>query len=86
MILGASFDTPADNRAFHGKFGFPFDLLCDQTRDIGIAYGVAADETARYPARVSYLIDTRGVIERVYARVDPAIHCDQVLDDLRGLS
>ncbi len=31
-ILGASFDTPEENKAFAEKFDFPFPLLCDTKR------------------------------------------------------
>ena len=52
-MLGASFDSPAENLAFRAKFGFPFDLLCDEDRTVGLAYGVADSPDAVYPARVS---------------------------------
>ena len=86
MILGASFDTPADNRRFRAKFAFPFDLLCDTDRSVGQLYGVADAGTAPYPSRTSYLINPAGIVERVYLQVDPSIHSDQVLGDLRNRS
>ena len=85
MILGASFDSPSENRAFREKFGFPFDLICDENREVGVAYGAAATPDAGYPGRISYLIDPRGRIARVYPIVGPATHPDQVLTDLGGL-
>ena len=59
MILGASFDTPEENRAFKDKFDFPFDLLCDVERSAGISYGAAESADAEYAARVSCLVDPR---------------------------
>jgi len=41
QILGASFDNVEDNRKFAEKFKFPFPLLCDTDRKIGLAYGAA---------------------------------------------
>ena len=79
MIIGASFDSPRENRAFRDKFDFPFDLLSDEDRKVGIAYGVAQSTDATYPARVSYLIDSLGRIEHVFAHVDPSTHPEQVL-------
>lgn len=81
MVLGASFDTPEENRAFQEKFGFPYDLLSDPDREAGEAYG-AMQEDKPYPARISYLIDTEGRIAKVYATVVPADHPDEVLNDL----
>ena len=81
-MLGISFDTPAENRAFQEKFAFPFDLLSDVDRKVGLAYGAADAADAQYPARISYLIDPEGRIRKVYAQVDPAGHAAEVLADL----
>ena len=82
MILGASFDTPEENRAFKDKFNFPYDLLCDTGKLVGIAYGVAGDASATHPARISYLIDPEGKVAKVYGKVVPGDHPDEVLRDL----
>ena len=42
MILGVSFDTPQENKAFAEKFNFNFPLLCDVDRKMGVAYGATA--------------------------------------------
>ena len=82
MILGASFDSPEENKAFKDKFDFPYDLLCDTDRTMGLAYGAAGDADASHPARISYLIDPEGKIAKVYGKVVPAEHPDEVLRDL----
>ena len=41
QVLGISFDTVDENRAFAEKFEFPYRLLCDVDRSVGIAYGAA---------------------------------------------
>ena len=82
MILGASFDSPEENRVFRDKFNFPFDLLCDTGRSMGIAYGAAGDASASHPARISYLIDPEGKVAKVYGKVVPGDHPDEVLRDL----
>lgn len=81
-MLGISCDTPAENRAFQEKFGFPYDLLCDEDRAVSMTYGAADSADAQYPARISYLIDPEGRIAKVYAKVTPADHPDDVLKDL----
>ena len=56
MILGASFDTAAENRAFAEKFHFNFPLICDTDHSIGAdgkvrkAYGTV--KPAEHPAEV----------------------------------
>lgn len=71
VILGASFDSIEKNRAFAEKYGFPFRLICDVDRKVGVAYG-AADATSQYPARIAYLIGADGKIEKAFGKVSPA--------------
>ena len=82
VVLGVSFDSVEDNAAFVKKFGFPFALLCDTGRDIGIAYGACDNPKARYAERISYVIDEQGKILRAYPQVNPRDHAAQVLADL----
>ena len=70
------------NAAFAAKFDFPYPLLCDTERSIGLAYGACDDAGAKHAGRISYLIGTDGTIRRAYAKVDPAGHPEQVLGDL----
>jgi peroxiredoxin Q/BCP len=89
VILGASFDTPAENLEFATAQGFGYQLLSDVDRRVGAAYGVlrAADEQyVDYPRRHSYLIDGDGLIRRAYAVTDVATHAAEVLTDLEELS
>jgi len=82
VILGISFDTPAENKAFKEKFAFPFPLLSDPERKVGLAYGATEPPGAGNAKRISYLIDPNGKIAKVYPAVKPAEHPDQVLADL----
>jgi peroxiredoxin Q/BCP len=84
-VLGASFDTEEENRAFAEKFGFPFVLLCDTSRALGLAYGAADAADAGYARRISFLIDPSGTIVRAYEKVNPQTHVAQVLEDLSAL-
>jgi thioredoxin-dependent peroxiredoxin len=88
-VLGASFDTPEDNRAFRDGQQFGYALLSDVDRAVGGAYGATRPADDRYPAyprRVSYLIDPEGVVRRAYEVSDTAGHADEVLADLDVLS
>ncbi len=82
VVLGISFDTPEENKAFKDKFDFPFDLLSDVDSKVGLAYAACDSADAKHPARISYLIDTQGRIKKAYAKVTPATHPDEVLGDL----
>jgi peroxiredoxin Q/BCP len=81
-VLGISFDGVEENRAFAEKFDFPFRLLCDTDRSVGMKYGAARTSDEAYARRISYVIGEDGAVLHVYAKVDPATHLDAVLADL----
>jgi peroxiredoxin Q/BCP len=87
-VLGASFDTIEENRAFAEAESFAFRLLSDVDRAVGRAYGAARDDDdplASLPKRVSYLIDPDGIVRRAYTVSDTAGHAAEVLADLEQL-
>jgi thioredoxin-dependent peroxiredoxin len=89
VVLGASFDTPAENLAFADAQEFAFPLLSDPDRVAGAAYEVVRDPShqyAAYPERFSYLITPTGEIARSYEVSDMAGHAAQVLNDLAELT
>ena len=81
-VLGVSFDSVEDNRAFAEKFDFPYRLLCDTDRSLGLAYGAAGSADEGYAKRISYVIAEDGKILLAYPKVDPKTHLDQILGDL----
>ncbi len=88
VVIGASFDTVEDNRAFATAQEFGFPLLSDLDRSVGRSYETARaddDQYAHFPLRISYLIDPSGVIRRTYTVADVSGHADEVLADLASL-
>ncbi len=69
-----SFDNESENAAFAKKFNFPFPLLCDTERQIGLAYGAADSPKDVYARRIAYVIDEEGKIAQAHAKVDPATY------------
>jgi len=84
-VVGISFDSIEDNAAFAKRYEFGFPLLSDKDHAVATAYGACSDANARYPDRVSFLIDEHGAIERVYDQVDPRDHPARVLADVLGV-
>jgi peroxiredoxin Q/BCP len=78
-ILGASFDTVEENAEFAREQGFPFPLLCDVKREIGLAYGSADSPTSENASRISYIIGPDGRVTHAYPKVSPKAHPDEVL-------
>lgn len=85
VVAGVSCD-PLDRIAeFAARENFPFLLLCDRDRAVALAYGACDNEKAAHAARMSFLIDPSGLIERIYSQVDPRDHAARVLIDALGL-
>jgi len=80
VILGASFDTVQENADFAKKFDFPYRLLCDTRREIGMAYGACADPHDRSARRISYVIGPDGSILHAFPKVDTKSHPRDVLE------
>jgi peroxiredoxin Q/BCP len=89
-VLGVSKDGVQSHKKFADKYKLPFTLLADTDTDVMQTYEVWAKKKfmgREYMGtlRASYLIDPKGGIAKVYAKVEPAGHADQVLADLRAL-
>ncbi len=80
VILGVSTDSVASHDKFVQKFNLPFTLLSDSDKKIVKAY-----EANGLFKRVSYLIDPAGKIAKVYEKVKPAEHAEEVLRDIEAL-
>jgi peroxiredoxin Q/BCP len=72
VVLGISFDTPAENKAFAQKFGYTFKLLSDAGRGVGLAYKACDSATDKYARRYTYVIGPGGLIEQAIDTKDPA--------------
>ena len=84
-IVGVSFGSDADNKAFKAKAEYPYDLLTDNDKSASTAFGVITSDTGK-PNRVSVLISPDGTIAKTYSSVAPAEHADEVLTDLADMT
>ena len=73
VIIGVSFDEAKYNQAFAEKYEFPFSLISDTDRAIGLAYGACQDADAPAARRIAVVIDPEGKIKEYHSRVDPRI-------------
>jgi thioredoxin-dependent peroxiredoxin len=74
----------AENAAFAKGQGFPFPLLCDTSRDIGVKYGAADSPAAGVAKRITYVIGPDGRILQVHEKVDVKSHPRAILESLPG--
>jgi peroxiredoxin Q/BCP len=83
LVLGCSVDSSDAHKKFIKKYNLPFPLLLDPDKKIAKAYGVANGiPILGLDKRVTYVIDEEGRILKVYPKVDPSIHAQQILADL----
>ena len=89
-VLGISPDPVKAHRKFRTDEQLPFTLLADPDHAIATAYGVWVEKSMygrKYwgNARTTFLIDAAGRIARVFEKVKPEGHAEQVADALAGL-
>lgn len=87
VVLGVSVDSVKSHRKFADKYQIPFPLLADEDKMVVNAYGVWGEKkfmgrTYMGTNRLSFLIDPTGKIAKVYEKVKPAEHAEEVLKDL----
>ena len=86
VILGVSLDSVESHKGFCTKEGLTFKLLSDPDAAVTKSYGSATTHQGKeYAARNTFLIDPEGVVRKVYVKVNPASHSDDVLVDLAQL-
>ncbi len=86
VILGVSLDSVDSHKGFCTKEGLSFKLLADTEGTVTKAYGsVSTYNDKTYAARNTFLIDPAGVVRKVYVKVNPAAHSEDVLKDLAEL-
>jgi len=83
IVLGVSPDSEKSHVKFAGKYNLPFPLIADPEKKILSAYG-AYGEKLMYGKKVTgvirttFIIDEKGIIEKVIKKVDTKEHATQI--------
>jgi thioredoxin-dependent peroxiredoxin len=86
VILGVSVDNVDSHKSFCTKEGLNFKLLADSNHAVVQQYGSVMEYNGMtLAARNTFLIDPIGTIRKVYLKVSPQGHSDEVLADLQQL-
>ena len=83
-VLGVSLDSEKSHQKFAQKFGLPFRLLADTNKKVSEAYGTYGEKKfmgRNYMGnhRMTFLIDEKGKITKVFEKVKPDEHAEEVL-------
>lgn len=84
-VLGVSLDSEAKHKKFAAKYKLPFTLLADTDHAISDAYGVYGlkkfmGRSYMGVNRMTFLIDEKGRIKKVFEKVKPEDHASEVLE------
>lgn len=83
-VLGISTDTEKLHKKFIEKEKLPFRLLSDTDKSVHEKFGAWVEKSMygrKYmgTARITYLIDEKGIITEVIEKVDTKNHAEQIL-------
>ena len=89
VVLGISTDSAKSHVKFAQKYHLPFTLLPDEQKELVQAYGVWGQKSflgRKYTGthRVTFLIGPDGRIKKIWPKVKPAEHAQEVLAALSG--
>lgn len=88
-VIGISKDSEASHRRFAEKNGLPFILLSDPELKAIQAYGVWQEKknygkVSMGVVRSTFIIDEKGLIEKVMPKVKPDTNAAEILDYLKN--
>ncbi len=88
-MLGISADPPSAQLNFKKKLGLPFTLLCDTGKNVAEKFGVLKEKNMYGKKvigieRTTFLIGPDGKIQRVFPKVKPEGHAEEVLAALKS--
>lgn len=88
MVVGVSADDAQSHKAFCDKHSLTVELLADPQARLLKALGVTQSEWkgVQYWDRTTFVVDTEGVIRKVYEKVRPEGHEATLLKDIAKLS
>ncbi len=84
-VIGVSTDSATSHQKFTAKYKLPFTLLADTDHAIADAYGVYGEKkfmgrTYLGVKRMTFLIDEKGKIKKIFEKVKPDVHAREVLE------
>ena len=86
-IIGISKDDASSHEKFKAKYSLNFTLLTDVEAQVIEAYGAWGKKMYGREGilRKTFIINPQGDVVKVYGRVTPMGHGDQVIDELKKL-
>jgi peroxiredoxin Q/BCP len=91
VVLGVSPDSVKSHDKFVQKFNLPFNLVSDEEKKLCNDYGVWVEKSMygrKYMGvnRATFIIDKKGRIAKIFPKVTPKGHEQEVIDALKTLT
>lgn len=83
QVVGVSADSVTSHKQFAQKYHLPFSLLADPEKNIITEYGAKG---AIFNKRMTFIIDPKGIIAKIYPEVNPTQHAEEIIRDLQTLT
>ena len=85
-VIGISTDNSKSHLNFSEKQSLPFTLLADPVGKVSSAYGALFKlGPVKFCKRHSFIIDPAGKVAKIYRKVSPSLHSQELLLDLQAL-
>jgi peroxiredoxin Q/BCP len=83
-VFGVSLDSEKSHQKFTEKYSLPFRLLADTDRKLSESFGTYGKKKfmgREYMGnhRLTFLIDEKGKIKKIFEKVKPEDHAEEVL-------
>lgn len=78
-VIGISSDTSISHEKFSKKHRLPFRLLSDENQKIRKLFGVKSNLFGLIPGRVTYVVDSKGIIRLVFDSLVATNHIPKAL-------
>ena len=86
-VVGVSADDSVSHKNFCNKFAFTIDLLADTDSQLMKTLGLGQSEWKgmKFWERTSFVVDPKGIVRKVYEKVNPDGHEKVLLDDIKSM-
>ena len=86
VVLGVSTDGVEAHQGFKAKENLNFILLADTEHKVSDQYsGVRLSEGSYYANRVTFIINKKGIIKKIFPKVNPTGHAEEILAVLKEM-
>ncbi len=91
VVLGVSKDSVASHKKFARKYHLNFPILSDEPKKVIQEYHAWGKKKFlgrefEGTLRMTYLINPKGEIQKMYEKVNPLIHAGEIFSDLKSFT